>query len=162
MHAGWWMWSLPGCMWRFVCSEALIASGTTESWSGYNDFCTEPSRSNEEPERNENSERAVCCPSLLNIYFIYVPSPLWREMFGYGLRFRLDLSDVPSGHVIPTNIWIVQKKYSCLQTPLYKPTWKLVKVYLNQKKKQKKIPLFCIKDILLFWTCTIAIKYHHS
>jgi len=104
-------------MWRFVCNEVLIASGTTESWSGYNGFCREPSRSNEEPERNENSERAVYCPSLLNIYLIYVLSPLWCEMFGYGLGFRLDLSGIPSGHLIPTNIWIVQNKCrSCLQT----------------------------------------------
>lgn len=59
-------------MWRFVCSEALIASGATESWSGYNGFSTEPSRSNEEPERNENSERAVYCPSVLNIFISFM------------------------------------------------------------------------------------------
>lgn len=103
------MRSLPGCMWRFVCNEALIASGGTESWSGYNGFCTEPSSSNEEPERNDNSERAEYCHRMLNIYFIYVPSPLWCELFEYGLRLKLDLSDVPSGHVITTNIWIERK-----------------------------------------------------
>ncbi len=75
----------------------------------YNEFCTEPSSSNEEPERNDNSERAEHCHRMLNIYFIYVPSPLWCELFDHGLRLRLDLSNVPSGHVITTNIWIKRK-----------------------------------------------------
>lgn len=75
-------------------------------------------------EKWEFRESSVLSLNVKSIYFIYVPSPLWCEVFGYGLR--LDLSDVPSGHVISTNIWIVQTKCcSCLQTSLNEPTWKL-------------------------------------
>lgn len=50
------------------------------------------------------------------VHVIYVPSPLWCQVFGYGLGFGLDLSHVPSGHVITINIWVVEESRKCMFT----------------------------------------------